>query len=256
MPKRKKSKLIYEEENREEKDALGKKRNLKDIANDIIVSYEARLRVVGGIVNDTHNMMDGFRGKREAMAKELQEILAKCESLRKKDFNRMMADIVARQNEREKQVKEMLENFRREEEMVAERLKELLAKGEEIRIKDFKKMMVDIRQEQEKRVKQTGESITGQLQDMRGEVHIMLDNFKKERQSVAAAWHEMLGLFRQEKPPAPYQSKHGTGQANPEAEPRSTASWLRGKQVHYGAGPGNPGDNNEENIIKHDDDQS
>jgi len=198
------------------KEALDEKRNLKDIADDIIVSYEARVKVVGGIIEDTHKMMDGFKEKRETMAKELQDILAKCESLRKKDFDRMMVDIVARQNEREKEVRNMLETFRKEEEMVAERLKQLLTKGEEIRIKDFKKMMADIRQEQERRVKQTGESIVDQLQDMRGEVHTMLDNFKKERQSVAAAWHEMLGLFRQEKSPAPKQSlRHATGQANP-----------------------------------------
>lgn len=221
MSKKKKTKLIHKEKNeaspemdaklvdetREAKEEtpeeiLDGKRNLKDIADDIIASYETRVKVVGGIIGDTHKMMDDFKEKRETMAEELQGVLAKCESLRKKDFDRMMADVVSRQNEREKQVREMLENFRKEEEMVAEKLKKLLTKGEEIRIKDFKKMMADIRQEQEKKVKQTGESITGQLQDMRGEVHTMLDNFKKERQSVAAAWHEMLGLFRQEKAPA------------------------------------------------------
>lgn len=178
---------------------LDGKRSLKDIADDIIASSQARVRVVGGIIDDTHTMMDGFREKRETMAKELQEILAKCESLRKGDFSRMMADIVLRQNEREREVKEMLENFRKEEEAVAEKLKKLLTKGEEIRIKDFKKMMTDIRQEQERRVKQAGESVTGQLKDMRAEVHTMLDNFKTERQSVAGAWHEMLDLFHPEK---------------------------------------------------------
>lgn len=213
MPKRKKSKPIHKEkepiaaeadvvESTADAEKDDGKRNLKDIADDIIASYETRVKVVGGIVEDTHKMMDDFKEKRETMAKELQEILAKCESLRKKDFDRMMADIVSRQNEREKQVREMLETFRKEEEMVAEKLKKLLQRGEEIRIKDFKKMMADIRQEQERKTKQIGESVTGQLQDMRQEVHTMLDNFKKERQSVATAWHEMLGLFHKEKSPA------------------------------------------------------
>lgn len=229
--KRKKSKPIHKEEEpvvaetdmESEADAEKDdgKRNLKDIADDIIASYETRVKVVSGIVEDTHKMMDGFKEKRETMAKELREILAKCESLRKKDFDRMMADIVVRQNEREKQVREMLETFRQEEEMVAEKLKKLLTRGEEIRIKDFKKMMTDIRQEQEKKAKQTGESITGQLQDMRQEVHTMLDNFKKERQSVATAWHEMLSLFHKEK---------------------------------SSANPGNPGKDAEEENIKNEDD--
>jgi nucleoid DNA-binding protein len=198
------------------------KRDLKNLAGDIIASYEARAKVVGGIVENTHKMMDGFKEKRGTMANELQEILAKCESLRKKDFDRMMADIVAKQNEREKEVRNMLEAFRKEEEAVAEGLKQLLKKGEEIRIKDFKKMMVGIRQEQEKRAKETGESIADELQNMRREVHGMLDNFKQERQSVAAAWHEMLGLFRREKPAAPRQSpgiaaKLSTGRSKPAA---------------------------------------
>ncbi|MBI4811950.1 hypothetical protein HY798_00660 [Candidatus Falkowbacteria bacterium] len=210
MSKKKKAKLTHKEKEvipemgaelvREAKKETSEgKRNLKDIADGIIASYEVRARVVGGIIDDTHKMMDDFKEKREIMTKELQEILAKCESLRKKDFDRMMTDIVARQNEREKEVKMMLENFRKEEEMVVDKLKMLLKKGEDIRIKDFKKMMVDIKQEQEKRTKQTGESITSQLENMRQEVHAMLDNFKTERQSVAGAWHEVLGLFRREK---------------------------------------------------------
>jgi DNA anti-recombination protein RmuC len=178
---------------------LDEKRSLRDTADDIIASYEARVRVVGGIIEDTHKMMSEFKDRREHMSKELQEVLAKRESLRKKDFDRMMADIVARQNEREKEVKEMLENFRKEEEAVAEKLRNLLRKGEEIRIKDFKKMMLNIKQEQEKKAQETSVSVAEQLQKMQGEVHTMLDNFKKERQSVASAWHEALSLFHKEK---------------------------------------------------------
>ena len=163
MSKKKKTKPVHQEEGsaaepKEEtlkealRDSTGQG-NLKDLAGDIIASYDARLKVVGDIIDDTHKMMDGFRGKRETMAGELQGILAKCESLRKKDFDRLMADIVSRQNEREKYVKEMLENFRKEEEVVAEKLRNLLGRGEEIRIKDFKKMMADIKQEQERRTK-------------------------------------------------------------------------------------------------------
>ena len=142
----------------------------------------------------------------------------------KKRFYRMMADIVSRQNEREKEVRNMLETFRKEEEMVAEKLKTLLAKGEEIRIKDFKKMMADIRRDQERKAKATGESVTGQLQDMRQEVHTMLDNFKKERQSAATAWHEMLGLFYREKSPANPGNPGNPGDDPEEENPEGVAS--------------------------------
>ena len=175
------------------------KKNLGDLARDIVASYDARVKVVGEIVEDTRKMMDGFQGKREDMSRELKERLAKSESLRKKDFDGMMADIILKQNEREDQVRKMLADFRREEEMMAEKLRNLLQKGGDIRIRDFKEMMAEIKREQDKRVKETSASVANELQNMRAEVYKMLDNFKTERQSVATAWHEIIGLFNQEK---------------------------------------------------------
>ena len=48
-------------------------------------------------------------------------------------------------------------------------------------------------------MKETSATVANELQNMRAEVYRMLDNFKKERQSPATAWHEILGLFHQEK---------------------------------------------------------
>ncbi len=176
--------------------AEAKKWDLKDLAQAIIAAHETRGKIVGEIIDDTRQMMTNFKTKREQMALELQQLLAKGESLRNKDFKQMMADIIATHARREKEVVGMLENFHAEEEMVAEKLRGLLTKGEEVRIRDFKKMMIEIKQGQEKRMRKTNESVTDQLQSMQKEVHTMLDNFKTERQSVASAWHQMLGLFR------------------------------------------------------------
>lgn len=181
------------------KELSSEKKNLGDLARDIVVSCDARVKAVGEIIEDTHRMMSDFKGKREDMSKELKEHLAKSESLRKKDFDSMMADMVLKQSEREEQVRKMLADFRKEEEAVAEKLKNLLQKGENIRISDFKKMMTEIKREQDKRVKETSATVASELQDMRAEVYQMLCNFKKERQSVATAWHEILSLFHQEK---------------------------------------------------------
>lgn len=221
MPKRKKIRASKDAD----KESASEKKNLGDLARDIVVSCDARVKVVGEIIEDTNRMMNDFKGKREDVSKELKERLAKSESLRKKDFDGMMADIVLKQNEREEQVRKMLADFRKEEEMVAEKLRNFLQKSEGIRISDFKKMMIEIKREQDKRVRETGATVADELQNMRAEVYQMLDNFKKERQSVATAWHEVLGLFHKEKSPA-----------NPEAE-----------QVRYGVNPGNPSGDAEEN---------
>ena len=60
-------------------------------------------------------------------------------------------------------------------------------------------MKAEIKREQDRRVKETSASVANELQNMREEVYKMLDNFKKERQSVAGAWHEMLDIFHNDR---------------------------------------------------------
>src|SRR4030042_2424146 len=173
--------------------------NLKERACDIAVAYDARIKFIGEIIENTHKTIDDFQEQREYMSRDLKELLSRNESLRKKDFERMMADIILKQNEREMQVKKMLADFRQEEEEVAKKMRGLLDKGENARIKDFKKMMCEIKREQDKRTLETNASVAEELQKMREDVYKMLDNFKKERHSVAAAWHETLNFLHQQK---------------------------------------------------------
>ena len=143
------------------------------------------------IVEDTHKILDGFRGKREEMSDNLREILAKSESLRKKDFNAMMQDILLTQYKREDNVKKMLADFREEEARVAERLRELLKRGEELRLADFKKTLVRIRQDQTAREANTGEGVRAELATMQSEVYKMLEAVKEEREAAAAEWQKI-----------------------------------------------------------------
>ena len=147
-----------------------KKNNLKNLAEDIIASYDTRVRVVGEIVEDTHKMLDGFRERREEMSGNLKDVLAKFESLRKKDFNAMMQDILLTQQKREESVKKMLADFREEEARVAEQLRELLKRGEKIRVADFKKTLGRIREDQAVRETNTGEQVRAELATMQDEV--------------------------------------------------------------------------------------
>lgn len=161
------------------------------IAENIIASYEARIRVVKETVEDTHKMLGEFRRKREKMAEELRESLAKFQSLRKKDFDRMMGDILALQKEREESVKIMLSNFQTQEMKVVQDLRKMLARGENLRIQDFKKTLAKIKKDQEIRQK-SSRDIGGEITRMQSEVHEMLENFKKEREKVPSEWQNMV----------------------------------------------------------------
>lgn len=169
--------------------------NLKNLAGDIVASYDTRVGVIGEIVEDTHKMLDGFREKRQEMSGNLQEALAKFESLRKKDFNTMMQEILLTQQKREESVKKMLADFREEEARVAEQLKELLKRGEKIRLADFRKTLARIRKDQVAREVNTGAGVRAELAIMQSEVSQMLEAFKKEKEGAASEWQKVRELL-------------------------------------------------------------
>ncbi|MFY9457903.1 MAG: hypothetical protein WAP23_03165 [Candidatus Spechtbacterales bacterium] len=169
-----------------------------NITKDIANAYEARVQMVNAIVENTHKTLDDFRKKREEMSRELRDILAKNKHLRKKDFSRMMEDILFAQQKRETNVKQMLADFRGTEEAVANSFRSLLGKGKEVRIRDFKQMLERIRGEQGRREKEVADSVRVELASMQNEVGGMLDNFKKEREVMASEWKNIM-LFLAEK---------------------------------------------------------
>jgi len=170
-----------------------------EIAKDIVASYEARINVVRAIVEDTRKLLEDFRNRREKMSQELREALAQHESLRKKDFDKMMGDIMLLQSEREENVKNMLADFENQETQVLGGLKVMLQRGEKLRLKDFKKTLAKIKGEQEARQKETPEQINEEVLRMRSDVQLLLENFKKEREKVASGWKEMTALMVQKR---------------------------------------------------------
>ena len=170
------------------------------IAKNIVASYEARIKIVEQIAEDTKKLLEEFRHKREKMSQELKEALAGHESLRKKDFDKMMGEILMAQSKREENVKQMLSDFQEQEMTIVKNLREMLKeKGEKLRLKDFKKTLVKIKKEQENQQKETTDQVGTELTRMQLEVKEMLENFKRERQKVAGEWSKMVVQMRQKK---------------------------------------------------------
>lgn len=169
------------------------------IAKDIVSSYEARIKVVKQIAEDTKKLLEEFRHKREKMSQELKEALAGHESLRKKDFDKMMEEILVAQLKREETVKQMLSDFQEQEMTVVKNLREMLKKGEKLKLKDFKKTLVKIKIEQENHQKETADHVGTELTIMQVEVKDMLEKFKTERQKVAGEWNNMVAQMAQKK---------------------------------------------------------
>ncbi|MDI6776896.1 MAG: hypothetical protein QMD03_06600, partial [Syntrophales bacterium] len=143
--------------------------DMKRLAKEVVSSYESRISEVGIIIDNTHQILEEFKTKRNEMGSQLKETLAREESLRKKDFDNLMKDILSRQDEREKEVRYLLKTFLEEQKEIAETIKKNLAEGENVRISDFKKMLQDIQARHK-----AGEN----------EVRMMLMEFQKEHNEM------------------------------------------------------------------------
>ncbi|MBI4823598.1 MAG: hypothetical protein HY805_05130 [Nitrospirae bacterium] len=150
---------------------MGIAEDMKKFAHEIVSSYEQRITAIGEIIDNTHRMLEGFRSNRNEMSIRLKESLALGESLRKKDFDIMMKDIIAGQEEKQRQVKEMLRTYMEEQKGMVSALKGALEEKRAIRASDFKEMLRDIYTKQKKRE----EEISGMLRDFREEHEEMTD---------------------------------------------------------------------------------
>jgi len=235
----------------------------EDVKNDvdnIVSSYEAKIRSIGAIFDTTHQLLQSFqhsfldtKQQREQVSAELRESLAQNESLRKKDFDNMMREILSNQDEREKQVRNLLncyldgqkemahtlrsnlakikdalaegqarraeeflivikeivgkqekrkqeailklKEFQKEQQQMSKRLKELLGKGSELRIKDLKLMLAEFKTQRKERV--------AHQKERRQEVQSVLSDFKKEGVEAAGSWGNMQQKVVQRKADSP-----------------------------------------------------
>jgi hypothetical protein len=165
--------------------------DMKDMVDQIVSSYETRIQSIGTLFDATHQVLQGFhdslldtREEREKLNGELRENLAKSKSLRRKDFDNSMEGIILTQNEREKEVRNLLNSYLHGQKEMAQDLREnlegfrdSLAKGEAQRVKAFQEMIKEILVKQEGRK----DEVTGRLNE-----------FKKEQKMLASRLKELL----------------------------------------------------------------
>lgn len=173
-------------------------RGNNNLSQEIINLYDRIVDRVVTLKEETKQTVEGFKEEQNELREKLKEQLAKGESLRKKDFDLLIKDIIEKRKQRGKDVAIMIEQFKIEEEEMAKGLRQLLSKGEEVRIKDFKKMLVGIRARQEER-KPEVEELTKAASYIKGEVANMLESFKKEREETAVQWQKLAVIMQKKR---------------------------------------------------------
>ena len=104
--------------------------DLRDTVQDILVSYEARIRELSNKLKGKGvQLLDHSKNERALLTQQLESLLAKKAHLRKKDFRLMMQDIESYQMEHEKRVRQLIEGLSEEEWRRIQSLKKSLDQG-------------------------------------------------------------------------------------------------------------------------------
>lgn len=126
---------------------------------DLIRSYLSEQEEV------VNTLRDNFTRVKDAITRDEPE--------RIKEFQIILKDIFARQDERNKDVTLKLKEFQREQQELRERLEELRTKGRELRIKDLKIMLKTFDMQHKERI--------ARQRERRKEVISLLDGFREKR---------------------------------------------------------------------------
>lgn len=127
--------------------------DLRALANSIIDSYEMRVKTVGALMNQANQLLGSFQLEIEDMMAGLRNNLAKSESLRKKDFDSMMSNVIELCQRTEEEAEENLSRFQVEEEEMISRLRNIVLNVSHSSLEDIKAIREDILKRQKEREK-------------------------------------------------------------------------------------------------------
>ena len=115
--------------------------SMKEITEDIITSYDVRVKAVGDLAADTRKTLKGIQKAHKEMADDLKESLGKGETDRLKSFKSMMGNIQKGIKDIESYVANKLKEFSDAHADMSEELKKDLAKYVSGIVSDTKKLL-------------------------------------------------------------------------------------------------------------------
>lgn len=139
---------------------------------------------------EVRNTLKNYFNEQKDMAQTLKEslrkfrdCLAKDEIQRVKESQAFLRGIITKQDERKKEVTSKLKKFQEEQKILSRELNQLLAKGTQLRIKDFKETLKGFDREREKRLASQRER-KEETRKRKEEVDKMLSSFREVRQEL------------------------------------------------------------------------
>ena len=90
---------------------MGVGEDTKKLTEDILASYDLRVKEVRKLEKDTQSMLKEFQGEQKDMAAQLKKTFKQAEADRIKAFASMKNEILAEQAKRNKEVADLLQEF-------------------------------------------------------------------------------------------------------------------------------------------------
>jgi len=155
--------------------------DVKNLGEDIVASYNARVKAIGAIVNDTRKTLKGFHAEHKEMSAQ-----------QAKDLAGFVADLT-------KNVANMIKGIQTEHKDMAAALKASLEKGETYRLKTFKGMIGDIRKDIND-IETYVKNKLREFSDAHAEMSVELKkDLAKYVAGIVNGTRELLGAFRDER---------------------------------------------------------
>jgi hypothetical protein len=159
--------------------------DIEKIVESLVSSYESRIQDMECTFQAIEGFQDSFfeaRYEGKEIQTEVRESLARNESLRRKDFDKMMGEILVAQDERTQDVKHLLNSYLQEQQEMSQSIREslrefkrFLGSGEQQRIKEFQALMGDILARQDTRKRE----VIARLQAFQQEQQDMVTTLKR-----------------------------------------------------------------------------
>lgn len=140
--------------------------DMKNITEDIEVSYGERMSWLSDLGKDTHQLLSRFKNEHKGMAEALAAFLGESESTRMVDFKEILSSIQTRQKEREEEVASLIKKFKEELDEMASELKALLSQSESKRLEEFKSMLAAIKSKQRAREEEIADLLAAFQKDI------------------------------------------------------------------------------------------
>jgi translation initiation factor 1 (eIF-1/SUI1) len=183
------------------------------VTGNMVASFETSSQNIESLFDAAHQILEGFqnsffdtRREREDINTQLRENLTANESLRRKDFDLMMQDILSAQEDRERHVREELNMYLADQrEMIRSlgenmaKFKDALAGGEAQRVKEFQTLLQGILAAQDERKSK----VTSELKEFQTQQQELAKTLKgllaKGRELRIKDLKRMLGEFRSQR---------------------------------------------------------